>query len=345
MSIKKILLNKEVISITLLFVTTIIIIYSQFLFPIIISIIITYLINNLIKVLSSYNIPKKILFPIIYISFIAIFFIILFILLPIFFKQLVGLFNDLPFMIQKIKLLTSKYIEKYPFIFSTEQTNLLFSNIIAYVQSIGKTLISASILSITIIIKWILYILLIPIFVFFLSKDYIKILVWIEKLIPNKTKELNNIWKIINIEISNYIKGKIIELIIMTITNYIVFKYYKLLYSDLLAFGVGLSVIIPYIGALIISIPIILIAAVQFGISNELIYLITIYSIIQFIDGNILVPILFSETLNLHPIAIIIAIIIFGTILGIYGMFFAIPLAICIKTLIKLYLTENKINF
>lgn len=338
MLIKKKILNKETISIFFLVVSSIIIIYSHFLFPIVMSIIISYLINNLVIFLSSYNIKKKILFPIIYTIFITIFLIILFVLVPIFFKQLIGLFNDLPFMLQKTKLLTSKYVEKYPFIFSTEQTNLLFSNIIAYIQSIGKTLISASILSITIIIKWTLYILLIPIFVFFLSKDHEKILFWIESLIPNKSIYLKKIWNIINLEISNYIKGKIIEIIIITIANYILFKYYRLIYSDLLAFGVGLSVIIPYIGALIISIPIILIAALQFGISNELIYLLTIYSILQFLDGNLLVPILFSETLNLHPIAIIIAIIIFGSILGIYGMFFAIPLAICIKTIITLYL-------
>ncbi len=344
MSIKNKIINKEYISLVFLVISTLIIIYSQFLFPIVISIIITYLINNLINFLSSYKIKKKILFPIIYTTFITAFLIILFILIPMFFKQLIGLFNDLPFMIQKIKLLTSKYMEKYPSMFSTEQTNLLFSNIIAYVQSIGKTLISASILSITIIIKWILYILLIPVFVFFLSKDHEKLLYWIKTLIPNKTKNLNTMWKIINKELSNYIKGKMIEIIIMIITNYILFRYYRLVYSDLLAFGVGLSAIIPYIGSVIISIPIILIAAVQFGMSNELIYLISIYLLIQFIDGNLLVPILFSETLNLHPIAIMISIIIFGSLLGIYGMFFAIPFAICLKTILKLYLDNNNKN-
>ena len=339
---RKTITNKEFISIFLLTFTFLILIYSTFLLPIIISIIISYLLCNLTKFLENkIKISHQLSFIIIYILFITVFLLILFILLPSIFKQLVILFNDLPFIIQKVKFLTYKFIEKYPILFSPEQTNLLFSNIITYVQSIGKTIISASILSVAIIIKWILYILLIPILVFFLMKDNIKIIEWFKKLTPKKTFFLKEIWNIINKQISNYIRGKILEMIIMIITHYILFKYYSIPYAELLSFLIGISVIIPYIGTIIVSIPILLISSIQLGISSNFIYFSIIYALIQFIDGNLLVPILFSEAVNLHPLSIMISIIIFGSTLDFYGVFFAIPLAIFIKAIIELYLTSK----
>lgn len=333
--------KKELLSILFLATTSLIIIYSSFLLPIIISLTLSYLLYNIIKFINSYGFTKNTSFLIVYSLFLTLFFLILFILLPLIFKQLVGLFNDLPFMIQKIKFVTSKFIEKYPILISQEQTNLLFSNIIKYVQSMGKTIISASILSITITIKWIVCILFIPILIFFLLKDKEDIIYWFKFLIPKTFFHIEKIWFTINKQINNYVRGKIIEIIIMIIFNYLLFKIYKLAYNDLLSFAVGLSVVLPYIGAIIVSIPVLFISAVQFGTSIDFINIILIYTLIQFLDGNLLVPILFSEAVNLHPLSIIIAIIIFGSTLNIYGVFFAIPLAILVQALIKLYLTTN----
>lgn len=325
---------KEILSLILFFLTIIIIIKSSFFLPIIISIIITYFLYNIQKLLTKVNISNSISFFITYSLFLTFFILILTILLPIIFKQLANLFDDLPIILQKIKILTYKY----PSIFSIEQTNILFSNITTYVQSIGKTLISASLISIAIIIKWTISIFIIPILVLFLLKDYKKILEWFDKIMPEKMRFWKNIWIEINTQIENYIRGKIIEIIIITIANYILFKIYKISYADLLSIMVGVSVIIPYIGAIMVSIPVVLISAVQLGVSHEFLYLTIIYTTIQLLDGNILVPLLFSEAVNLHPISIIIAVIVFGSTLNIYGVFFAIPFAIVIKAIINIHL-------
>ncbi|CAB3976520.1 AI-2E family transporter [Candidatus Azoamicus ciliaticola] len=325
---------KEILSLILFFLTIIIIIKSSFFLPIIISIIITYFLYNIQKLLTKVNISNSISFFITYSLFLTFFILILTILLPIIFKQLANLFDDLPIILQKIKILTYKY----PSIFSIEQTNILFSNITTYVQSIGKTLISASLISIAIIIKWTISIFIIPILVLFLLKDHKKILEWFNKIMPEKMRFWKNIWIEINTQIENYIRGKIIEIIIITIANYILFKIYKISYADLLSIMVGVSVIIPYIGAIMVSIPVILISAVQLGISQEFLYITIIYTTIQLLDGNILVPLLFSEAVNLHPISIIISVIVFGSTLNIYGVFFAIPFAIVIKAIINIHL-------
>ena len=108
-------------------------------------------------------------------------------------------------------------------------------------------------------------------------------------------------------------------------------------YSLLLSFICGVSVIIPYIGAFAATIPIILVGYFQWGTSAEFWYVIIGHLIIQVVDGNIIVPILFSDAVNIHPLAILIAILFFGSIWGLWGVFFAIPLAVFLNTLINIW--------
>ena len=82
---------------------------------------------------------------------------------------------------------------------------------------------------------------------------------------------------------------------------------------------------------MVVTIPVVVIAFLQWGGGSEFILLICLYGIIQIIDGNVLVPLLFGEAVNLHPVAIIMSILIFGGLWGFWGVFFAIPLATLIK--------------
>jgi putative permease len=63
-------------------------------------------------------------------------------------------------------------------------------------------------------------------------------------------------------------------------------------------------------------------------------YVLIAYTVIQTLDGVVLVPLLFSEAVNLHPVAIIVAILFFGGLWGFWGVFFAIPLATVVKAVI-----------
>ena len=82
------------------------------------------------------------------------------------------------------------------------------------------------------------------------------------------------------------------------------------------------------------TIPVALVAIFQWGLEPQTFYLILSYIILQLLDGNVLVPLLFSEAVNLNPVVIILAILVFGGIWGLWGVFFAIPLATFIKAVI-----------
>jgi putative permease len=138
-----------------------------------------------------------------------------------------------------------------------------------------------------------------------------------------------------NVQMANYIRGKVIEIIVVGVVTYIFFVFFGLEYAALLAFLVGLSVIVPYVGVLTVSVPVFIIAYLQFGISDELMYLLIGHTVIQLLDGFVLVPLLFSEAVNLHPIAIIAAVLVFGSWWGLWGVFFAIPLATLVKSIMN----------
>ena len=137
-----------------------------------------------------------------------------------------------------------------------------------------------------------------------------------------------------SLQIANYVRGKVVEIIIAGIVTFIFFRMFGLNYAALLAFLVGVSVIVPYIGVAIVSVPVVVIAFFQWGWSPEFIYIIFGYTILQILDGMVLVPLLFSEAVNLHPIIIIVAVLFFGSLWGLWGVFFAIPLATFCKSII-----------
>jgi len=110
----------------------------------------------------------------------------------------------------------------------------------------------------------------------------------------------------------------------------------------LLATMVGLSVIVPYIGAAVVTVPVAIIAWFQWGWSADFGWLLFAYGVIQALDGYLLVPLLFSEVVDLHPVAIIIAILVFGGLWGFWGVFFAIPLATLVQAVIKAWPLKHR---
>jgi putative permease len=128
------------------------------------------------------------------------------------------------------------------------------------------------------------------------------------------------------------------------IATYIGFAIFNLNYASLLAVLVGLSVILPYIGVVIVSIPVAIVGLLQYGLAPEFAYMFGVYLVIQLLDGNLLVPIIFSEAVNLHPVAIIASVLFFGGIWGFWGLFFAIPLATLVKAVINAWRRHAKLK-
>ena len=174
-------------------------------------------------------------------------------------------------------------------------------------------------------------------------KDKERIMAWIKHYLPGDRGLASVVWADVDRQIGNYVRGKFIEILIVWAVCLFTFVYLGLNFAMLLALLVGLSVIIPYIGAAAVTVPVALVAYFQWGLSADFFWVLGAYVVIQILDGNALVPLLFSEVVNLHPIAIIVAILVFGGMWGVWGVFFAIPLATGVQAILKAWpAADNK---
>lgn len=220
---------------------------------------------------------------------------------------------------------------------SVEQVDELMAAIRRGIAGLGEGVLSVSVASIPSIITAFVFLILCPLLVFFFLKDKELILGWAAGFLPRDRRLLMRVWTEMDDQIGNYIRGKINEILIVGVVTYVVFALMGLAYAALLAVLVGLSVIVPYLGAVVVTIPVTLAGYSQWGWSAELAWFMLAYMVIQGLDGNLLVPLLFSEAVNLHPVAIMLAVLVFGGLWGFWGVFFAIPLATLVKSLITVW--------
>jgi putative permease len=108
-------------------------------------------------------------------------------------------------------------------------------------------------------------------------------------------------------------------------------------YSFVLSLISGVSGFVPIVGVVIATVPLVFVAFWQWGLSDWFYLVLAVHVLILLLDSNILVPWLFANRLNLHPSAIILAVLFFGGVFGFWGMFFAIPLASVINLLINMW--------
>lgn len=302
--------------------------------PMIAAIVIAFLMQGMVARLRSWGAPHGLAVTIAFLVLVLSLVALLLLLLPILWNQLLRFFNELPRMIMEGQSALVLLPEKYPRLISERQLEQLFSTMTAELSTLGQSLVSFSVANIPMLIGLLIYLILVPILVFFFLKDSSVIIAWGAKFLPAKRPMMSRVWQEMNQQFANYVRGKVIEILIVGVVSYVVFAYLGLNYAVLLAMAVGFSVVIPFIGAAVVTLPVALVAYFQWGWSSEFIYLMLAYGVIQVLDGNVLVPILFSEAVNLHPVAIILAVLVFGGFWGFWGVFFAIPLATLVKAIL-----------
>lgn len=323
------------LAIAVLFVFFFVYFFGGILSPFLASIVVAYILEGSVKRLQKYKLPRSLSIAVVMIVFVTIIAFIMIWLVPILTKQISQLLRQLPLIINAAQNVLLELPLKYPDLVSVEQVSDLVRTITNEIGQYGERFLTFSLASFRNIVTLMLFLFIVPIMVFFLLKDKNKIIGWGSNFLPNEHELAKNVWTESNLQISNYIRGKILEIMIVGSVSIITFIILGLDYAILLGVMVGFSVIIPYVGAVIITIPVYLIAWFQWGPSQEFVYLAVAYLVIQVLDGNLLVPVLFSEVVNLHPIAIIVSVLFFGGLWGVWGIFFAIPLATIVQAIIR----------
>jgi len=303
--------------------------------PFLTSIVVAYLLESIIVRLERLKMPRVLAVGMVFLIFVALMFILLVWLVPKLTSQVTQLAQALPAYISTGLDILRTLPDKYPSLIKPEQVQSVISNVTTEMTTVGQSILGKTVSSVFSAFSIAVFLVIMPILVFFLLKDKALIVAWLRQFIPKDSKLTLSVWHQVDLQIGNYVRGKAFEILLVGLTTYIVFVFLDLEYAILLATLTGFSVLVPFIGAVAVTIPIALVAFVQFGWGGSFAYVMVSYGVIQMLDGNVLVPWLFSEVNNLHPVAIIVAVLFFGGVWGFWGVFFAIPLATLVNAIIE----------
>lgn len=155
--------------------------------------------------------------------------------------------------------------------------------------------------------------------------------------------------KQISVRIGEWVRGQMLLALVMGLLSFIIFKIIGVHYALTLGMVSALGEFIPYLG------PIITFVSASLIVLNQdpvlMIWLILGYAILQFTEGNILVPLIIGKSVGLNPIVVLFALLSGATIgfsisgsigLGLVGMILAVPVANIISMFVEEYTEKNK---
>ena len=346
---KKYLNNEPIIFIGLmLFFYLIIMFMGDYIAPILAALVIAYLLDTFVNILHRVTkIKRALLVYFVYILFLIVLLSMIFVLFPVIINQMIDFIKQASHTLSSLKSGLDELSVKYPTLLTDDRINTIVSwfDTIDWKKtssSIGTFILKNTATTLPMLFTALIYLFLVPLMVFYFLKDKEAIITWFKGFLPADNGALYYVWNDLKPKLADYVRGKAIESFIVSIATYAGFAYFNLNYAVLLAFGVGLSVIIPYVGMVIITIPVIMVGILQFGLSITFLWLLVVFFVIQALDGNLLVPLLFSEVLNMHPVGVVSAILIFGGMWGLWGIFFAIPLGLLFMSVVNMFRNHLK---
>ena len=307
--------------------------FGNILTPFLVSIIFAYLLVGMQKRLEEYGLNSTLALILTYSFFLLLGIALMVWLIPLVYQQLQSLILEIPKWVNSFMIFVQNIPEKYPDLISSDQITTFLQSLSGQITAISEDFLKASIAGIQNTVTIAINLVLLPILVFFFLFDRESIISGFLSILPNKRAMLQNVWIEMDDQLSNYARGKAIEIVIVGLVAAVIFMYFDLQYVALLSVLVGFSVLIPFLGAFIVTLPVAVLGLLQFGLTFDFWLLMGLYVILQMLDGYLLVPILFSDAVKLHPVIIMLAVFIFGGMFGFWGIFFAIPIATLIKAI------------
>lgn len=314
--------------------TTALVLTADILAPFLAAVVLAYLLQVFVDRLEGYGVSPWLSMTLVFVVFVLLALAVIFGLIPLLIRQVTQLTRQAPEFITNLQETVSHLPDQYPSLITPAQASQVMNQLQTEVLDFSQSLVGSLGGTVVGLMTWVVYLIIVPLMVFFLIKDKDKIVSWMASFLPQDRKLTGQVWTEVHRQLQNYVGGKALEILIVAVVTYVTFSFIDLQYSLLLAVITGFSVLIPYIGAAVVALPVGVVAILQWGFTSEAGVAMIAYGIIQALDGNVLVPFVFSEVVDLHPVAIIVAILFFGGIWGFWGVFFAIPLAVVVQAVI-----------
>lgn len=300
--------------------------------PFLIACFIAYLLYPVIMHLhEQWKLPRGIAIIAIYVLFFIGIGYLIYRVYPVALMQIRDLNEYLPQAITMYEQLIYQLYESTSFL--PESVHDKIDDVILTIETYLDHLLGKIIDGFTKLFDLIILLTVIPVLVFYFLKDYENMKQFFKGFIPDHYEErLSDIIRSIDKRLGHYIRGQLIVCFIVGLVTFIVFYILNIKYALLLAIIVGLTNIIPYFGPIIGAIPAVLITLTD-SLKLVVFVLITIF-VVQLLESNLLQPYIVGKSINIHPIAIIFALLLGAQISGVWGMILAVPTLAIVKEVI-----------
>ena len=225
---------------------------------------IAYVMDVAMRALQRRGMSRKGSLALVYGIFIAVI-LALFGLLPILGRQLAQFVGQFPQFIAKFQDIVHHLPERYPTLVTADQLDdgidELRSEMLGMSQNLARYLRATVIGLVTALV----YLIIVPVMIFFLLKDKDRIIAWLASFLPEHHELAAAVWRDVNRQLQSFVGGKVLQMLIVGVVSYIVFAIIQLNYAPLLAVIISVAVMIPYVGAAAATVPVAAVALLQWG--------------------------------------------------------------------------------
>ncbi len=329
-----------------LFFVALVWVFKSVLTPFVLGAVIAYLLNPLVKRFSKKGLKRTTSTVIILSLFFLVLTIIIALVAPIITKESAELIDAMPDLLDKFFTLIQPYTTWFQQNigegYITDAKTFLKENI-SKILSISGGVAGGIAAGGQAVIGMITTLVLTPLVAFYMMKEWPAITDWVENLIPrDKEKMIKDIIRQIDKKLSGFIRGQLTVAFFLGLIYAVALTIAGLNYGFLIGITAGFLSIIPMVGSTLGLLVSVVIAWFQAGEINYVLIIAAIFIVGQIIEGNILSPKLLGDSVGLHPLWILFALMAGGSLFGILGMLLAVPVAAVIGVLFSFAILQYK---
>lgn len=304
---------------------------SPILTPFVAAAILAYICNPLVKWLCALKLPRTLAVVLVMLALLLLFAGLLLIMLPLLEKEISLFVTRLPDFIEIARINMLPRLQQW-FGADLQWDSAAFKDLLlSHWQSAGgfaEKLLPWIGSSSGKIIGVLVNLVLIPVAMFYLLRDWENIAVKLDELIPRHWHQrMSQIGSEVDRVLAEFLRGQLLVMLLMS-TFYSVFLWLVgLEFSLPIGIVAGMLVFIPYLGMITGLLLATLAAVMQFSEFSSVLWVWAVFGAGQMLEGMLVTPMLVGERIGLHPLAVIFALLAFGELFGFFGILLALPLS------------------
>lgn len=307
--------------------------------PFLLAALLAYLGDPLVKHLMRWKLPRMLAATVVFLIIVGIIFLILFLLIPMLVRQVALFIEQLPAMLAWLQDIVLPWVNQYFQLDISFDLQTLKDMLSQHWQQAGNLaleigrILSSSGMA---IVGWCATVLLVPVVMFYLLRDWEVVINELRELLPRRFEApVVNVISECNEVLSAFFRGQLWVILGMAVYYSIGLSIVGLNLALLLGVVAGILTLVPYLGVTVGIIAAAIAALLQFHDWLSVLYVGIVFMIGQVLESMVLTPWLVGDRIGLHPVAVIFAVLVGGHLFGFFGVLLALPVAAVVMVLLR----------